>query len=94
MLDGRNNPGFSGGPVLALRPGDDTVHVVGVVSGYCTDLNPIDGAADLWVEGNAGLIYAAPMKPILDAIDARPIGWPFDPAWHWPDGRFRPSARR
>ena len=37
LLDGHNNPGFSGGPVLfkdRLKSGDNKYHLIGVISAY------------------------------------------------------------
>ncbi|MBA3676577.1 MAG: trypsin-like peptidase domain-containing protein [Sphingosinicella sp.] len=84
VLDGHNNPGFSGGPVLAQSPEDQQIRVIGIVSGYKTDLMPIDGKDELWVEVNAGIIYATPMAQILDAIEINPIGHPIEAGWIGP----------
>ena len=42
LLDGHNNPGFSGGPVLfkdRLKSGDNKYHLIGVISAYVNQKN-------------------------------------------------------
>lgn len=43
LLDGFNNPGFSGGPIVYRRPGDPNVmfYVAGVVAGFHPELVPV-----------------------------------------------------
>ncbi len=77
ILDGINNAGFSGGPVIAGT--NDKLRVVAVVSGY--RLEPLavsrrDGGAgspDI-VSVNAGFIYAYDIDHAIQLIRRHPIG--------------------
>lgn len=89
VLDGHNNPGFSGGPVLAKSPEDKKIRAIGIISGFQTDLIPVDMITETsWAEVNAGIVYAALMPQVLDAIEANPIGHPVTGGWDWPSSRF------
>ena len=91
VLDGHNNEGFSGGPVLLPYVEGISPAAIGVIGGYRTELLAVDGSDDLYVAANAGMIYAAPMAPVLDAIAQNPAGHPVDPDWDWHMSRFYPS---
>jgi len=41
ILDGHNNPGFSGGPVCFFRPNEGAARIAGVVSGYPAVSEPV-----------------------------------------------------
>jgi S1-C subfamily serine protease len=76
-VDGHNNPGFSGGPVVGFAPGATQEQVCGVVSGYRYDPEPVyvgsDQTADLSTRSNTGIVIATSIHHVLDAIaDARP----------------------
>jgi len=86
-LDGHNNKGFSGGPVVYgnLTQGN-RLYVCGVVSGYRTEpaLKPAKSKSDANVvelqdvEGilaNSGIIIVHDIKGIEEAIRANPIGF-------------------
>jgi hypothetical protein len=72
-IDGHNNPGFSGGPVVALKPTRQAV-VIGVVSGYSARSEPVlqrDGKpTSLFWEYNTGLVLAYPIQHALRLIGA------------------------
>lgn len=79
-IDGINNPGFSGGPVVIVTPGHEYI-VIGVVSGYRNAREPVYTAlqrtpapTDAFVLSNSGLVLAQWIKPILDAIKEHEIG--------------------
>jgi hypothetical protein len=80
LLDGHNNPGFSGGPVVVTDIGQaNDVSVIAVVSGYQSAAQPIchpDQATPPAVEYNAGIINAYSIRYALDLIMANPIGCP------------------
>jgi hypothetical protein len=81
VLDGINNDGFSGGPVV-FRSGTDQ-RIFAVVSGYRLDAadvkqvdNPNGAAAHPkeFVFVNSGFIVAYDLQCVLDAIKKNPIG--------------------
>jgi len=81
LLDGHNNPGFSGGPVVFARDGKDqyATSVAGVVSGYKSYFSPVyerDGKTetDKRVEDNSGILEACSIDYALDLIRENPIG--------------------
>jgi hypothetical protein len=71
-IDGMNNPGFSGGPVVFNDHGGmgATWHVLGVVSGYITDEVAVAGVLPGRVATNSGIIIVYDIKHATDAIDA------------------------
>ncbi len=91
-LDGFNNPGFSGGPVVVGIPvelrildpgkykGQYPYHVVGVISGYRIDYtsiaDPTGKDTGLMARGNSGLVVAHSIEEALKLIRANPIGYP------------------
>ena len=71
FLDGHNNRGFSGGPVVWYQPNKSKdVSIIGTVSGYMIE-NPIASATqeevDL-IEINSGIIRAYWVKDLFDRI--------------------------
>jgi S1-C subfamily serine protease len=79
LLDGHNNPGFSGGPVVfrpANKPKAD-FRVMGIVSGYRTEDVSItfDGKpTGLASRANTGIVVCPSIKQVTDMIAAHPIG--------------------
>ncbi len=81
ILDGINNPGFSGGPVI-LGTGND-LKIVGVISGYYLEPTEVirgnasrlapDAPKDI-VNINSGFIIAYDIAHAVDAIKKNPIG--------------------
>lgn len=68
-LDGFNNPGFSGGPVVFVPQGGSSLHVGAVISGYRIDRMPVHGAeADSFVQGNSGIIVAYSIEHVLPVL--------------------------
>lgn len=79
FLDGHNNPGFSGGPVVFRVNGNGDLKVAAVVSGYRYTEEPIfsDGVAvPLAYKYNTGIIVAFSIKVATDLIAANPVGFP------------------
>lgn len=69
LLDGINNPGFSGGPVVFKR-GNTIDWCVGcVVSGYQFEDTAVKGGVGM-VPVNTGIIYAYDIRYATEAIDA------------------------
>ena len=85
MLDGLNNPGFSGGPVI-FRTGADQ-RIIAVISGFVTEpAEVIPAVAKATtekkpaqhqkekVEANSGFMVAYTIDPAVEAIRKNPIG--------------------
>lgn len=70
LLDGHNNPGFSGGPVCFSSSGKETMTIAGVISGYRHYRQPVvdenDTALPLYWKENTGIIYAYSIKHAVD----------------------------
>lgn len=70
-LDGHNNPGFSGGPVVGFNVRTHEPQVFAVVSGYLPEQMPLcDGDTTLSVTSvaNTGIVVATDIKYAVDAI--------------------------
>ena len=84
LIDGHNNPGFSGGPVVAIRDGE--YKVAGVISAYrygWQKVYGVDASGEVdkdiiagYLKENTGIAVADNIKPALDVIAANPIGLP------------------
>lgn len=78
LLDGHNNPGFSGGPVDYAKPGETAAkHVAGVISGYRFQMDRVllgEKETDLTVKFNTGIIIAYPIDHAIDLIKFHPVG--------------------
>ena len=80
FLDGHNNPGFSGGPVVYSQVGkpDRELSVAAVISGYRFNMEPVylEGKrTSLEFEYNTGIIVAYGIKHATDFISQNPIGF-------------------
>jgi len=80
LLDGLNNPGFSGGPVVFTKPGLTNIiySVAAVISAY--RFNPVHvhhagTPTPLTVNENTGIIIAYPINHAVRLIEANPIGF-------------------
>lgn len=89
-VDGHNNKGFSGGPLVFLpasKAGSADFHVGGVISNYPTPVvepivdrygEPIlgeDGRPTGYFNENQGLVVAFDIRHAIDLIDANPVGF-------------------
>jgi hypothetical protein len=77
ILDGHNNSGFSGGPVVYREPGKDDLNVAAVISSYSFVDEPVfrDGEkTDLTYQYNTGIIQADSIIWARELIQANPIG--------------------
>lgn len=76
-IDGHNNIGFSGGPVVfrPIMPNHSSYHVAAVVSGY-HNLEPVFGeSGDRTGTTNPGFFIANHIEPAVDLIKGNPIGF-------------------
>lgn len=79
FLDGHNNPGFSGGPVV-YEVAKGALKVAGVVSGYLSKSEPVydeHGATALQHDYNTGIVRVTSIDRAVDLIRANPIGFKF-----------------
>lgn len=78
FLDGINNPGFSGGPVVHMGT-DNIPEIIGVISGYQAEQQSVvqsGKATGLSVSTNTGLVIMYQLGSALEAIKRTPIGFP------------------
>ncbi len=78
-LDGHNNVGFSGGPVVFKHGNGNDFHVAAVISGYQTSVEPIldgDLRTRMVYEANTGIIIAHSIQSALSIISENPVGFP------------------
>ena len=81
-VDGHNNPGFSGGPLIFIRVEDQfkkdrAYKVAGVISAYRVSALPVynrEGHEIGLSRENTGIVLANGIQPALDLINASPIG--------------------
>jgi hypothetical protein len=78
-LDGQNNPGFSGGPIVFWHSPSRSFRVAGVVRGYQNEALPVlkrknldDPQAkahnDLYTRANSGIVIGYDIRHIVEAI--------------------------
>ena len=74
VLDGHNNPGFSGGPVIAYDHSKERNTIIGVISGYYPQYNPIivsrTESPSFKSSENSGLIFAVQIEKAIDIIES------------------------
>ena len=78
LLDGHNNPGFSGGPVVFRAPGQTDLKVAGIVSGYKAVNEPVfagDQKTQLAYQYNTGIIVVYFIHHANALIRKNPIGF-------------------
>ena len=77
LLDGHNNPGFSGGPVVRRWNGREQV-VVGVVSGYRSETSHVvDGSGNpgpYTYIMNTGIVVVYDSRKLNELITVNPVG--------------------
>ena len=81
IVDGHNNGGFSGGPVIfrPLESADQTWKIAGVVARYQWEgVDVIDHAGQVIgkAKGNSGILVASRIETALRLIELNPIGFP------------------
>lgn len=78
FLDGHNNPGFSGGPVIFKEHNSRDYNVCSVVSGYRYAEEPVyqnGNPVPLELRANTGIVITYGIKHAVDLIEANPIGF-------------------
>lgn len=82
LLDGHNNPGFSGGPVVCQmmnnRKRKNELTVIGVVSGYIQARDSIyagEAETPLKYNYNTGMVKVVGIVHALNLIESNPIGF-------------------
>ena len=80
LLDGLNNPGFSGGPVVFTKPGSAKLDysVAAVISAYRFNRVSVDHGrlpTPLTVNENTGIIIAYSINHAVTLIENNPIGF-------------------
>jgi hypothetical protein len=80
LLDGLNNPGFSGGPVVFTKPGSAKLDysVAAVISAYRFNRVSVDHGGyptPLTVNENTGIIIAYSINHAVRLIEKNPIGF-------------------
>ena len=77
-VDGHNNPGFSGGPVVHER--ESNPRIVGVISGYRRDrrkvLDDSGHEGPYTYDQNTGIVLAYNAGRITEIVAANPVGFP------------------
>lgn len=77
LLDGINNPGFSGGPVVFTEPNKRDFKVAAIISGYRFSEEPTyhqNHATPISVRANTGIIIAYNIENAIDLIKTNPKG--------------------
>lgn len=79
LLDGHNNPGFSGGPVFYTPSGQqNNFCVAGVISSYRYEWYPVFAQGQqtpLAYQYNTGIIIAVGIQVAVDLIKSNPMGF-------------------
>jgi S1-C subfamily serine protease len=77
LLDGHNNPGFSGGPVIFKSYEDNSLRVAAIISGYSTEMinaQHQNKDLDIQIKTNTGIIISHGIEAAIELINANPIG--------------------
>ncbi|WP_281631724.1 S1 family peptidase [Flavobacterium luteolum] len=77
FLDGLNNPGFSGGPVVYFHQQTQTFKLAGIISGYrfeITNAMHQNQDIDIQIKTNTGIIISYGIEAALELIYNNPIG--------------------
>ncbi|MBF0571698.1 MAG: trypsin-like peptidase domain-containing protein [Candidatus Omnitrophica bacterium] len=72
-VDGNNNPGFSGGPIVFYDLNDHKIKICGVIHGYINQANEIPQTA-LYAKGNSGILVGFMIDSAIEVIKKNPIG--------------------
>lgn len=84
LIDGNNNPGLSGGPVVFIKNGrppyiDSNFCVGGIISGYQAEKKAVQDENSAitghYIHENSGIVFAYNIKHALELINKNPIGY-------------------
>ena len=83
LVDGHNNEGFSGGPVIfkPLKRKIERWKIAAVISGYQVENTTVmdkTGKIIGYAAGNSGILVATGIKTAVDLIKSNPIGYPVE----------------
>ena len=73
LLDGHNNPGFSGGPLLTYSHQMENQYIIGVITAYYPQPHKIklnDTIPPITFNENSGIIVAFPSQYILEILES------------------------
>ncbi|HCE42846.1 MAG TPA: hypothetical protein DET40_04810 [Lentisphaeria bacterium] len=76
FVDGINNPGFSGAPIVVMNPKREAI-IIGIISGYRQSQDPVTNRGidtGLISLANSGIIVCGDIKYALDEIKKKPEG--------------------
>ena len=77
LLDGHNNPGFSGGPVIYRNVYDNSLRIAAIISGFRYEIINAEhqnNVIDIQVKTNTGIIISYGIEAAIELIKANPIG--------------------
>jgi S1-C subfamily serine protease len=77
LIDGHNNPGFSGGPVVFTNPYTNEFKVAGIISAYRYELESTylnDNPTPIQTKTNTGIVIAYTIDNALELIKLNPNG--------------------
>lgn len=77
LLDGLNNKGFSGGPVIYKNMYDNSLRIAAIISGYRYEIVSAEhqnNEIDIQVKANTGIIISYGIEAAIELIKANPIG--------------------
>lgn len=77
LIDGINNPGFSGGPIVYFCPHTSELKVCGVISAFRYELQRIqsvDKKTEIEIKVNTGIIIGYGIEEAVNLINQNPIG--------------------
>ena len=76
LLDGHNNPGFSGGPVIVTGkdPSKNEIKVIAVIAAYLNQSKIIKSpVGDLVNDENSGIVISYSINHVNEIIKANPV---------------------
>ncbi len=77
FLDGMNNPGFSGGPIVYMDFKTNKFNICGIISGYRPEINNIKNnnqEINLQYSINSGIIIGYGIEEVINLIEKNPNG--------------------
>lgn len=77
LLDGHNNPGFSGGPVIYKNVYDNSLRIAAIISGFRYEIINAEhqnNLIDIQFRANTGIIISYGIEAALELIKSNPIG--------------------